>query len=128
MEEGFKNVWKILKLSISSIKFTDTNRYYLKFLKLLTFSIIKQLLKLYWIASLKLISKWITFMVFVNILLMSAKLKIVILHKHGIMISIHEVIFNNITRYFLHYVNISLWIKFGSHTLYRTKALRKYIL
>ena len=71
-------------------------------------------------------------MVLVNILLMSANLKIVMLRKptgfwkilHEVMVSRHEVI----ACHFLYDVDISLWLKFGSHTFYRTKVMRKYIL
>ena len=63
-------------------------------------------------------------MVLVNILLMPAKLKIVMLRKpagflkilHYVMISRHEVFVNNLIRHSLYDVDISLSLKFGSHT------------
>ena len=84
-----------------------------------------QLAKLCWNNCVSLfMSEYITFMMFVKILLKSTKLKILMLHKpigfwrfrHYVIISGHDIIFNKTTRYFSCVVNIIRLVKFTDHT------------
>ena len=47
---------------------------------------------------------------------------------HDVIISQNDVIVNKVTRYFSCLVDISLWLKFGGDTFYRTKVMQIHTL